>query len=532
MAKQREVKQWITVNGKHVPIFEGESKADALKRAVGKGGDKKETKDTSTSKAKAAEDQKNTDSKEETVEDKKKAQKDKFFNDPYMQKAMKKAGVTREDWESGKVSDSQKYDISNEAYKMEDRAEKRAAKKTAAQKQIDKDNDTKEKQIAENEKQKDSLNGKKSDTVDWGTNSDGQKLTRPRAAVEKDLKNAKEALQKAHEINADPKVRASAKWSPEDFKRQKEKIEKLENALKGGTGDNDLSKLSDEQLRETAKNTLASGNAKGTYELAQEAKRRGMKNLTNSSSNASIDSVSKELKKADMDIGGSKYDAEEQAEAINYMYGYGSLPKARQAIVEGKHSEDDIKKSVLYKETEGIKPHSKRREAYERALKKAGLTDKTTSSTQKQISKDLNTKEKQIAQAKAESDKLNGKTTRKPGEKYKSDNYEEGKEYMIRGFDGRKTPIKATYVESYAEREHKGMFSDLKLGDQHNFRGSDGIIYALRDSELQEGDYSVTRKGQRTSAAELRKKAMKAGYSEEKLKGMSVAQLKKLLGGK
>lgn len=46
----KEVKQWITVNGHHVPIFEGESKADAVKRAVNKQG---ETKKTSEKKAPA-----------------------------------------------------------------------------------------------------------------------------------------------------------------------------------------------------------------------------------------------------------------------------------------------------------------------------------------------------------------------------------------------------------------------------------------------------------------------------------------------
>ena len=34
--KEREVKQWITVNGQHVPIFEGQSKADAVKVAIAK----------------------------------------------------------------------------------------------------------------------------------------------------------------------------------------------------------------------------------------------------------------------------------------------------------------------------------------------------------------------------------------------------------------------------------------------------------------------------------------------------------------
>ena len=33
---ERKVKQWITVNGVHVPIFEGESKSDAVKRAIDK----------------------------------------------------------------------------------------------------------------------------------------------------------------------------------------------------------------------------------------------------------------------------------------------------------------------------------------------------------------------------------------------------------------------------------------------------------------------------------------------------------------
>jgi len=36
MVQQREVKDWITVNGKHVPIFEGESRQDAYNRSVAK----------------------------------------------------------------------------------------------------------------------------------------------------------------------------------------------------------------------------------------------------------------------------------------------------------------------------------------------------------------------------------------------------------------------------------------------------------------------------------------------------------------
>lgn len=48
MAKKKEPVAWITVNGVHVPIFEGESKSDAVKRAI----------DKAKSNAKANEDQK------------------------------------------------------------------------------------------------------------------------------------------------------------------------------------------------------------------------------------------------------------------------------------------------------------------------------------------------------------------------------------------------------------------------------------------------------------------------------------------
>lgn len=58
----RQIKQWITVNGVHVPIFEGESKADGVKRAIEK----------AKSNAKANENQKEKDIA------KNKAEKDKL----------------------------------------------------------------------------------------------------------------------------------------------------------------------------------------------------------------------------------------------------------------------------------------------------------------------------------------------------------------------------------------------------------------------------------------------------------------------
>ncbi len=87
-----------------------------------------------------------------------------------------------------------------------------------------------------------------------------------------------------------------------------------------------------------------------------------------------IDSVAKTLEKESIKLGDFEYDAEAQVAAIDYMYGYGSLPKARQAIVDGKHSEDEIKRSLLWEETEGL-PFKERKEMYESNLKKFGLEE-------------------------------------------------------------------------------------------------------------------------------------------------------------
>jgi len=49
----KEVKQWITVNGQHVPIYDGESKQDAFNRAVAKSNEDKKAKDIAKNKAQA-----------------------------------------------------------------------------------------------------------------------------------------------------------------------------------------------------------------------------------------------------------------------------------------------------------------------------------------------------------------------------------------------------------------------------------------------------------------------------------------------
>ena len=41
----KEIVDWITINGNHIPIFEGESKQDAYNRAVAKANEDKKTSD-------------------------------------------------------------------------------------------------------------------------------------------------------------------------------------------------------------------------------------------------------------------------------------------------------------------------------------------------------------------------------------------------------------------------------------------------------------------------------------------------------
>ena len=49
----KEVKDWITVNGQHVPIFEGESKNDAVNRAIAKINEDKKESDIKKNKEQA-----------------------------------------------------------------------------------------------------------------------------------------------------------------------------------------------------------------------------------------------------------------------------------------------------------------------------------------------------------------------------------------------------------------------------------------------------------------------------------------------
>ena len=50
MSQQKQVKDWITVNGQHIPIFEGESKSDAVNRAIAKSNEDKKNADIKRNK--------------------------------------------------------------------------------------------------------------------------------------------------------------------------------------------------------------------------------------------------------------------------------------------------------------------------------------------------------------------------------------------------------------------------------------------------------------------------------------------------
>lgn len=76
---EKEIKQWITINGQHVPIFEGESKQDAVNRAIAKNNE--DVKEKQIAKNKEQADKLNGKSANDPVGDTVKALKgNKAFN--------------------------------------------------------------------------------------------------------------------------------------------------------------------------------------------------------------------------------------------------------------------------------------------------------------------------------------------------------------------------------------------------------------------------------------------------------------------
>lgn len=154
MAQKREVEQWITVNGRHIPVFKGESKEDAVKRMVGKESapkkeSKQESKDTdNVQETKAAPEKQSGSTKSPEFKSYQEAEayyKDKFANvsSTYANKLAAKLG------------------IEGRGKEKRDAIAKVMAEKWKTSNDISNNEDLKEKQIAQHKQEADRLNGKK-----------------------------------------------------------------------------------------------------------------------------------------------------------------------------------------------------------------------------------------------------------------------------------------------------------------------------------------------------------------------------------
>lgn len=140
---EREIKQWITVNGVHIPIYEGQSKAEAVaeytKKRVDDDEDKKQ-KQIAQNKEEA-EARKDNGSKEQKITElKKKLEEAKGFfakNDIKNEIEMLQADWkgTKEEWKAKKRAEREaKEEQAKKEYKQKQEAEE-SAKKAKAEKQ-------------------------------------------------------------------------------------------------------------------------------------------------------------------------------------------------------------------------------------------------------------------------------------------------------------------------------------------------------------------------------------------------------------
>lgn len=160
----KKVVGWFTMNGKHIPIFEGESKADAVKRSVSKG-------------------RKNQPVTEKHV---KKLEKDYLDNNRKEWAANREAKRAKSDEEILKAMDKS-IDYQRKAndakYKLDDTLDNHDVIKSAKFKKksvAEQNEDIKAKQIAQNKEQADKLNNDKKAKQDTesGTKSLTDKLTK------------------------------------------------------------------------------------------------------------------------------------------------------------------------------------------------------------------------------------------------------------------------------------------------------------------------------------------------------------------
>ena len=73
-----------------------------------------------------------------------------------------------------------------------------------------------------------------------------------------------------------------------------------------------------------------------------------------------------------IEMGNYFYTEDDLISAISYMYGI-SEEEAEANLNANKYTENEIKRAILYQETEGIEPYKMRKEAFERSLKEWGV---------------------------------------------------------------------------------------------------------------------------------------------------------------
>lgn len=73
-----------------------------------------------------------------------------------------------------------------------------------------------------------------------------------------------------------------------------------------------------------------------------------------------------------IEMGNYSYTEDEIISAIAYMYGiYGK--EVVDNLNANKYTENEIKRAILYQETEGIEPYKMRRKVFENSLKRWGV---------------------------------------------------------------------------------------------------------------------------------------------------------------
>lgn len=127
---QREIKDWITVNGKHIPIFDGESKQDAINRSIAK--DNEDKKKSDIAKSQAERDKLNG------KDTSKKDDKDDDIDDS-IKKSLDKMGISTDQYKKEYIPLVKNYErLRDMYYDMDDKDPQYKAKVKAAMEKAEK----------------------------------------------------------------------------------------------------------------------------------------------------------------------------------------------------------------------------------------------------------------------------------------------------------------------------------------------------------------------------------------------------------